>query len=56
MLLPCNVTVSVEAGATVVRAMRPDGVSQVLDEPALQPIMAEVGAALERVVGRVAAG
>ena len=56
VLLPCNVTVSVEGGATMVRAMRPDSVSQVLDEPALQPIMAEVGAALERVVGRVAVG
>jgi uncharacterized protein (DUF302 family) len=54
VLLPCNVTVSVEGAATVVRAMRPDSVAQVLDEPALQPVMAEVGAALERVVGRVA--
>jgi uncharacterized protein (DUF302 family) len=55
VLLPCNVTVSVEDGATVVRAMRPDSVAQVLDQPALQPVMAEVGAALERVVSRVVA-
>jgi uncharacterized protein (DUF302 family) len=56
VLLPCNVTVSVEGGSTVVRAMRPDSVAQVLDQPALEPLMAEVGAALARVVGRVADG
>ncbi len=55
VLLPCNVTVSVEGGTTVVRAMRPDSVAQVLDSPALLPLMAEVGDALERVVGRVVA-
>jgi len=54
VLLPCNVTVSVEGESTVVRAMRPDSVAQVLDHPGLLSIMAEVGAALERVVGRVA--
>jgi uncharacterized protein (DUF302 family) len=56
VLLPCNVTVSVEDGATVVRAMKPASVSRVLDEPGLQPLMAEVGAALARVVARVAGG
>lgn len=52
-LLPCNVTVSVEDGRTVVRAMNPAAVAGVLREPRLEPIMTEVGAALERVVARV---
>lgn len=55
VLLPCNVTVSVEDGATVVRAMKPAGVSEILGEPALGPLMTEVGAALRRVVERIAA-
>lgn len=52
-LLPCNVTVSVEDGHTVVRAMNPAAVAGVLQEPLLEPVMNEVGAALERVVARV---
>lgn len=56
VLLPCNVTVSEEGGRTVVRAMRPASVAGLLDQPALGPLMEEVGAALERVVARVAAG
>jgi uncharacterized protein (DUF302 family) len=55
VLLPCNVTVSEEGGRTVVRAMRPAAVAGLLDRPALGPLMEEVGAALERVVARVAA-
>ncbi len=50
VLLPCNVTISVEGGRTVVRAMNPESVMAVVGKPALAPIGAEVGAALRRVV------
>lgn len=50
VLLPCNVTVSVEDGRTVVRAMRPDSVLGVLRLPELAPVGERVGAALRRVV------
>jgi len=50
VLLPCNVTVSVERGRTVVRAMDPETVMAIVGKPALAPIGAEVGAALKRVV------
>ncbi len=50
VLLPCNVTVSVEDGATVVRAMNPRSVLAILDHPDLSEVAAEVGDALERVV------
>ncbi len=50
VLLPCNVTISVEGGKTVVRAMDPAGVMGVMQKPDLAPIGTEVGAALSRVV------
>ncbi len=50
VLLPCNVTISVEGGKTVVRAMNPESVMAVVGKPALAPVGAEVGAALRRVV------
>lgn len=50
VLLPCNVTVSVEDGSTVVRAMNPAAALGILDHPALDEVAAHVGAALERVV------
>jgi uncharacterized protein (DUF302 family) len=50
VLLPCNVTVSVESGTTVVRAMDPESVLGVLDEPELKEVGEQVGAALRRVV------
>ena len=50
VLLPCNVTISVEAGKTVVRALNPESVMAVVGKPALAPIGAEIGAALRRVV------
>ncbi len=53
VLLPCNVTVSVEDGATVVRAMNPGAVMEILDHPALEEVGEEVGAALQRVVAAV---
>lgn len=50
VLLPCNVTVSVEGGRTVVRTMRPDSVLGILGLPELAPLGEHVGAALRRVV------
>ncbi len=50
VLLPCNVTVSVEDGQTVVRAMNPGSVMQMLDHPVIAEVGKEVGAALRRVV------
>jgi Uncharacterized conserved protein len=47
VLLPCNVTVSVEGGTTVVRAMDPEGVMGLLDSPEL----AEVGPTSARASG-----
>ena len=49
-LLPCNVTVSVEGGRTMVRAMNPEGVLGMIANPALLPVGEHVGAALRRVV------
>lgn len=54
VLLPCNVTISVEGGRTVVRAMNPESVMAVVGKPSLAPIGAEVGAALRRVVDALA--
>ncbi len=53
VFLPCNVTVSVEDGQTVVRAMDPSSVMELLDHPVLAEVGKEVGAALERVVTAV---
>jgi uncharacterized protein (DUF302 family) len=50
VLLPCNVTVSVEGGRTVVRAMNPQGVLGLIDEPGLASVGEQVAAALRRVV------
>jgi len=50
VLLPCNVTVSVEGGRTVVRAMNPGSVMGIIGNPALVPIGEHVGAALRRVL------
>ncbi len=50
VLLPCNVTVSVEDGATVVRAMDPESVLAVIRKPELAEVGEKVGAALRRVV------
>lgn len=50
VLLPCNVTVSVEDGTTVVRAMDPAAVMGLVDSPALAEVGAEVGAKLRRVI------
>lgn len=50
VLLPCNVTVSVEDGTTVVRAMDPAAVMGLVASPDLAEVGAEVGAKLRRVV------
>ena len=50
VLLPCNVTVSVERGTTVVRAMHPEAVLGVIGKPELADVGVHVGAALRRVV------
>lgn len=55
VLLPCNVTVSVEGGKTVVRAMNPEAALGLLDHPALAEVANEVGAALRRAVESVTA-
>jgi uncharacterized protein (DUF302 family) len=56
VLLPCNVTVSRERGRTIVRAMNPEGVMDKLPLPEIAAVGSEVGAALARVVTRVAEG
>ena len=56
VLLPCNVTVSVEEGRTMVRAMNPQVALGVLGKPEIADVADEVGAALQRVVAAVAAG
>lgn len=53
VLLPCNVTVSVEDGATVVRAMNPGSVMEVVANPVIEEVGREVGEALRRVVAAV---
>ncbi len=50
VVLPCNVTVSVEQGRTVVRAMNPASVMAALGKPALAPVGERIAAALGRVV------
>ena len=55
VLLPCNVTVSIEDGATVVRAMNPSGAMELLDSPVVQQVGREVGEALARVLAAVEA-
>lgn len=55
VLLPCNVTVSVEGGQTVVRAMDPASAMGILDEPELEEVGADVGARLQRVVASLEA-
>lgn len=50
VLLPCNVTVSIEEGSTVVRAMNPGAAMGILDNPELEEVGEWVGAALQRVI------
>jgi uncharacterized protein (DUF302 family) len=50
VLLPCNLTVSVEKGRTIVRAMNPEAVMGIFENDAVVDVGSEVGAALQRVV------
>jgi uncharacterized protein (DUF302 family) len=54
VLLPCNVTVSVEGGQTVVRAMDPRSVLGLVAVPELVPVGRAVATALQRVVSHAA--
>jgi uncharacterized protein (DUF302 family) len=56
VLLPCNVTVSVEKGKTVVRAMDPISVLGLMAVPELAEVGADVAARLARVVENGAGG
>ncbi len=53
VLLPCNVTVAREGGKTVVRAMNPESAMTMLENPVVEEVAREVGAALQRVVRSV---
>jgi uncharacterized protein (DUF302 family) len=55
VLLPCNVTVSEEDGATVVRAMNPQGAMELIGNDTVAAVACEVAAALKRVLEAVAA-
>ncbi|MBI5446633.1 MAG: DUF302 domain-containing protein [Deltaproteobacteria bacterium] len=50
VLLPCNVTISVESGTTVVRAMDPAGVMGLVAVPELVSVGREIGERLRRVI------
>lgn len=50
VLLPCNVTISEEGGAVVVRAMRPAGALVALKRPDLESVAEHVGQLLQQVV------
>ena len=54
VLLPCNVTVSVENGKTVIRAMDPASVLGLVGVPELAPVGLEVRAALQRAITNAA--
>lgn len=53
VLLPCNVTISVEEGRTVVRAMNPGAVMTVIDNPVVAEVAADIGERLERALGAI---
>lgn len=50
VLLPCNVCVSVEEGRTVVRAMNPGSAMSLIQNPVVEEVARDVGAALRRAV------
>ena len=56
VMLPCNVTVSIEDGQTWVRAMNPESAMGILYSPELTQVADEVGAALRQVVAAVEEG
>jgi uncharacterized protein (DUF302 family) len=52
-LLPCNVVVSEHEGTTRVFAVDPVAMLGIVDNPALEPVAAEIRAKVERAVRRV---
>ena len=53
VLLPCNVTVSVEDGTTVVRAMDPAAAMSMIDDPVVAEVAVDIRARLSRAVDAV---
>lgn len=53
VLLPCNVTVSVEDGTTTVRAMDPSGAMEMIDDPVVSEVAADIRKRLERAIDSV---
>ena len=53
VLLPCNVTVSVEDGMTTVRAMDPSGAMEMIDDPVVSEVAADIRKRLERAIDSV---
>ena len=53
LLLPCNVIVYEKNGSRVVAAFDPMSMSRVLDNPAVEPIAAEMNLRLKRVIAAV---
>jgi uncharacterized protein (DUF302 family) len=51
VLLPCNVTISVENGTTVIRAMDPEAVMGLVAVPELASVGQEIGERLRRAIG-----
>lgn len=50
VLLPCNVTVSVEEGTTTVRAMDPATAMGLIDDPTVAEVAADIRSRLERAI------
>jgi uncharacterized protein (DUF302 family) len=49
LLLPCNVVVSKEEGGALVQAIKPAAMFSVVNNPALEPVVQDVDAKLQRV-------
>ncbi|GBC92937.1 hypothetical protein HRbin15_01420 [bacterium HR15] len=56
LLLPCNVVVYAEEDGSVIEAMDPELLVQVVGNPALEPIAKEVKQRLQRAIAQAAAG
>jgi len=56
LLLPCNVVVYADEGGSVIEAMDPELLVQVVGNPALEPIAKEVKQRLQRAIEQAAAG
>lgn len=53
VMLPCNVTVAVENGRTVVRAMNPEAAMGLMNNPEVTAVASEVARSLRRVLAAV---